>query len=537
MSQSPAAIRKQPADRRPDGSAGSPALSGRRNNPWLTMIAVALGIIMVALDGTIVAIANPAIAKDLGASLSDLQWVTNGYLLAIAVTLITAGKVGDRFGHKPVFLIGVVGFALTSGAIGLSQGIGMLIALRVLQGVFGAMLQPTAIGLLRAAFPADRLNMAIGIWGACIAASTAAGPIVGGLLVEHVNWQSVFFINVPVGLVALVLGLLFLLRSRDDTTSSSFDVTGIALLSAMLFTLVWAVVKAPEYGWASGRTLAFFGAAAVLLILFVIREHLAREPLVPLALFRSASLSAGVVLMIMMAFAMFGAMFFLTFYLQGVRGLSPVESGVWMLPMMLTMVVASPIAGALIARFGPRPPLVGGMACAGIAFFGLASLGVDTDFVGLLPWLVLIACGLSPVMVAATDIIVGNAPVRLSGVAGGLQQVAMQVGGALGTSVLGALMSAKVAGVLPGHITDAGLPEPTDVQVEAMRGAISQGFVPVPPGAPPQVAEALTSASHLSFIDGMHFAFLAAAGVAFVAVLVSLIVKKGRAVEGAVTHL
>lgn len=531
MSQPPAAVRKQPAA--PPDTAGS----GRRSSPWLTMMAVALGIIMVALDGTIVAIANPAIARDLGASLADLQWVTNGYLLAIAVTLITAGKVGDRFGHKPVFLIGAVGFALSSGGIGLSQGIGALIALRVLQGIFGAMLQPTAIGLLRAAFPADRLNMAIGIWGACIAASTAAGPIIGGLLVEKVNWQSVFFINVPVGIVAVVLGLLFLRRSRDDVTSSNFDVPGIGLLSAMLFTLVWAVVKAPEYGWASGRTLGFFGGAAVLLVAFVVREHFADEPLVPLALFRSASLSAGVVLMMMMAFGLFGAMFFLTFYLQGVRGLSPVGSGVWMLPMMLSMVVTAPIAGALISRLGPRPPLVAGMICSGAAFVGLSRLAAGAGFMELFPWLVLMACGLSPVMVAATDIIVGNAPVRLSGVAGGLQQVAMQIGGALGTSVLGALMSAKVAGVLPGHMTGAGLPAPDEAQVELMRGAISQGFAPVPPDAPAPVAQAIARASHMSFMDGMHTAFYAAAAVSFAAVLVSLIVRRGRAVEDAVTHI
>jgi MFS family permease len=204
--------------------------------------------------------------------------------------------------------------------------------------------------------------------------------------------------------------------------------------------------------------------------------------------------------------------------------------------MMLSMVVVSPIAGALISKLGPRPPLVVGMLCSGGAFLGLAHLQAGAGFMELFPWLVLMACGLSPVMVAATDIIVGNAPVRLSGVAGGLQQVAMQVGGALGTSVLGALMSAKVAGVLPGHMTGAGLPAPTDPQVELMRSAISQGFAPVPPHVPPQVAEAITKASRLSFIDGMHAAFYAAAAVSFAAVLVSLVVRRGREVEGAAVH-
>ncbi|MCW2947299.1 MAG: tetracenomycin resistance and export protein [Actinoallomurus sp.] len=518
--------------------AAEPGASRRRGvgSPWLTLVAVALGVIMVTLDSTVVAIANPAISKDLGASLSDLQWVTNGYLLALAVSLITAGKLGDRIGHKPVFLIGVVGFALTSAGIGLSKDIGLLIALRVLQGVFGAMLQPTALGLLRAAFPAERLNMAIGIWGACIAASTASGPIIGGLLVQHVNWQSVFFINVPVGIVALVVGGLFLLNARGEPGASSFDVLGILLLSGMLFSLVWAVIKAPSYGWADVKTLAFFGAAIVLLALFVLREMNTRQPLLPLGLFRSVPLSVGVVLMVLMAFGLFGGMFFLTFYLQSVHGLTPVATGVRLLPMMLAMMVASPIAGGVISKAGPRVPLVVGMALAGVAFLGLSRLGTDASFTGMAPWFAMLGIGLSPVMVAATDIIVGNAPVALAGVAGGLQQVAMQVGGALGTSVLGAVMTAKVAGVLPGHMKDAGLPVPTGAQVDLMKGAISQGVPPVPRNAPPQVVQLITKVSNLSFIDGMHLAFMASAGIAFAAALLSLLVRAGRQVEAAAVH-
>ena len=188
-----------------DTGISGPA-QGLRGHPWLTLVTVAIGVTMVALDGTIVAIANPAIQKDLNASLADVQWITNGYLLALAVALITAGKLGDRFGHRQTFLIGVVGFAAASGAIGLSGSVSLVVAFRVLQGLFGALLMPAALGLLRATFPAEKLNMAIGIWGAVIGASTAAGPIVGGLLVEHVNWQSVFFINVPVGLLALAAG-------------------------------------------------------------------------------------------------------------------------------------------------------------------------------------------------------------------------------------------------------------------------------------------------------------------------------------------
>ncbi|WP_268245812.1 MFS transporter, partial [Streptomyces chryseus] len=252
---------------------------------------VAIGVMMVALDGTIVAIANPAIQKDLGASLADVQWITNGYLLALAVALITAGKLGDRFGHRQTFLIGIAGFAVASGAIGLSSEISLVIAFRVLQGLFGALLMPAALGLLRATFPAEKLNMAIGIWGMVIGASTAGGPIVGGLLVEHVSWQSVFFINVPVGIVALAFGLVILKDHRAENAPRSFDVPGIVLLSGAMFAMVWGIIKAGEWGWDSPSTWVCLGASVVLFAVFAVWETKVKEPLIPLAMFRSVPLS------------------------------------------------------------------------------------------------------------------------------------------------------------------------------------------------------------------------------------------------------
>ena len=234
-----------------------------------------------------------------------------------------------------------------------------------------------------------------------------------------------------------------------------------------------------------------------------------------------------------MSFGLFGGMFFLTFYLQSVHLLTPVQTGLRLLPLVFAMMVASAIAGGLVTKVGPRVPMAVGMALSGVAFLGLTRLGVSSSFLAMTPWLALLGIGLSPVMVAATDIIVGNAPIALAGVAGGLQQVAMQVGGALGTSVLGAVMTAEVASVLPGHMKDAGLPAPTGAQVDVMKGAISQGVPPVPPHTPPHTAQLLVKVSDLSFIDGMHVAFQASAGITFVAVLLSLLVRAGRQVESA----
>jgi len=240
------------------------------------------------------------------------------------------------------------------------------------------MLQPTALALLRRTFPPEKLNGAIGVWGAVIGASTAAGPIVGGLLVQHIGWEACFYVNVPVGGAALAMSLL-VLRETPAAPASSFDIPGIAALSGALFTLIFGLIKGPDYGWASARTLAFLLAAALLGLLFILRERRARQPMLPLKLFRSASLSAGVVLVILLMFALFGAMFFMTFYLENVHGLSPVAAGVHLLPMTAMLIIGSPVAGTLINKLGPRLPITAGMAMAAAAMFGLSGLSATSS--------------------------------------------------------------------------------------------------------------------------------------------------------------
>ncbi|MGW3357371.1 MFS transporter [Streptomyces bungoensis] len=513
-----------------DLSRPAPA-AGLRGHPWLTLITVAVGVMMVALDGTIVAIANPAIQKDLGATFAQVQWITNGYFLALAVSLITAGKLGDRFGHRQTFLIGVTGFAAASGAIGLSDSIALVVTFRVFQGLFGALLMPAALGLLRATFPAEKLNMAIGIWGMVIGASTAGGPILGGVLVEHVNWQSVFFINVPVGVLALVLGLLILRDHRAENAPRSFDLLGIALLSGAMFCLVWALIKAPTWGWGDGRTWAFIAASVLGFALFSFWETKVAEPLIPLRLFRSVPLSAGVVLMVLMAIAFMGGLFFVTFYLQNVHGMSPIDAGLHLLPLTGMMIVGSPLAGAMITKLGPRIPLAGGMAATAIAMYGMSTLKADTGSGPMSLWFALLGLGLAPVMVGATEVIVGNAPMELSGVAGGLQQAGMQIGGSLGTAVLGAVMASKVDSDLAGNWKGAGLPPLTPSQLDQASEAVQVGVAPVPKGTPEAFAAKITGVAHDTFISGMSLASLVAAGVAAAAILVALLTKRGENAE------
>ena len=522
-----------------------PQVSRRRpgrgvlGNPALTLLAVALGVMMVGIDGTIVAVANPSIQSHLHASLAGIQWVTNGYLLALAILLITVGKIGDRFGHRKVFLAGIAGFAASSAAVGLSgdiaKSIGLVIAFRVAQGAFGAMLQPTALALLRKNFPAGKLNAALGIWGAVIGASTAAGPIVGGLLVQHLNWEACFYINIPVAVIAFATGLLVLRETDPAPGGRSFDLPGIASLTAFLFTLVWGLINGASYGWGSARTLAFFVAALAALALFIVRESRAAEPLLPLRLFRSVPLSAGVVLVVTLMFAMFGAMFFITFYLENVHGLGAVATGVRLLPLTGMLIVGSPVSGALINRLGPRIPLVTGMLMAAVALFGLSRIGLSSSLNGTVIWFTLLGLGLSPVMVGATNVIVGNAPERLAGVAGGLQSTAMQVGGTIGTAVLGAIMSARIDSLLPARWSAAHLPALNPAQLADVKSAVSVGAAPVTQATPARTADAVTTVAHATFISGMTTAFLVAAVVALAGAAIALLAKRGtHASEGTV---
>src|SRR6478752_5205016 len=505
------------APREPQDTVVPAPAKGLRGHPWLTLFTVAIGVTMVALDGTIVAIANPAIQKDLGASLADVQWITNGYMLALAVSLITAGKLGDRFGHRQTFLIGIAGFAAASGAIGLSGSIAAVIVFRVFQGLFGALLMPAALGLLRATFPAEKLNMAIGIWGMVIGASTAGGPILGGVLVEHVSWQSVFFINVPVGVLALLFGLVILRDHRAENAPKSFDIGGIVLLSQAMFCLIWALIKGSEWGWGDWRTIGFLGAAVVLFVVFALSQKNVREPLIPLAMFRSVPLSAGVVLMVLMAFAFMGGLFFVTFYLQNVHGMSPVDSGLHLLPLTGMMIVGSPLAGVAITRFGPRVPLVGGMVSVAIAMFGMSQLTIGTGTLTMSLWFALLGFGLAPVMVGATEVIVGKA--------------AMQVGGSLGTAVLGAVMAAQVDAELEDNWKAAELPPVDPAQLDQASAAIKVGMPPIAPGTPPEISVKIADVAHDTFVSGMSSAFMVAGIVAVVAALVATLTKRGANAE------
>ncbi|MET9431625.1 MFS transporter [Streptomyces sp. NPDC003036] len=482
---------------------------GRRANPWLTLVAVAFGLFMVGLDGSVVSIANPEIGRDLHASTADLQWVTNSYLLALAAALILGGKLGDRFGRRTYYLVGVAGFTLSSVAIGLAGSIEGVIVFRALQGFFGALLMPNTLGLLRAVFPPKKFGMAVGIWAMVSSVSTALGPIVGGLLVQHVDWESVFYINAPIGVAALAFSAFVLPQSRNTAAAGEkFDIPGVVLLAAGLLAVVFGVVKGETWGWTSGGTLAAMGAGLLLLLLFGWYETRVAHPLLPMRLFRNPALTIGTVITALNFFVLLGVIFFVMLYLQNVRGFTPVEAGVRTLPLSLASVVASPLGAALTERFGARVTMPLGMVLQAAASFGMLAWGADSSYAVMWPPFIALGLGVGMVMAASSDAIVGNAPVRDGGVAGGLQATSLQIGGALGTSVLISLISGRVGSTLTAELTGAGVPAPVAQGLGEAKDAVAMGVAPVSDGMTAQLRSAVVEGSGQAFMNGVHTAVL-----------------------------
>lgn len=514
---------EQPAPRRsgPRHARGS-ALHG---NPWWILAAVSVGVIMVGLDASVVAIANPRIAADLNASLSDLQWITDSYLLALASLLIFGGKLGDMFGRRRMFLIGVVGFAVTSVGIGLIGSVGGVIALRALQGVFGALLMPSTLAIIRNAFRPHELNTAIGIWGAASGVSVAAGPILGGLLVEHFSWESVFYINVPIAVVAVLLGTAAIVESHGED-SRHLDVAGILALSGGLSLLVFGLVKAPEWGWLDPQTLGVLLSGALVLGGFVVIERNAAEPLLPLRLFANRSLSIGAAVVTVNFFALFGALFFMTLFLQNLQGWSPLQTGVRTLPLSAAMVIAAPLSGVLTEKFGPRPAMVGGLVAAASGLVLLSGLSADSGYDAIWPAFALLGTGIGLVLTASSEAIVGNAPVDDAGVAGGLQSTSVQLGAVLGTTILGSVLSSKVGSTLVDSLGDNGVPVEVAEKLSAAGELVSKGVAPSLPGAPAPLAEAITLGSHDAFMAGLHLAMEVGAAAAALGAVLALFVRR-----------
>ena len=411
--------------------------------------------------------------------------------------------------------------------IGLIGTVGGVIVLRTLQGVFGALLMPSTLAIVRAAFPPEKLNTAVGIWGAASGVSIAAGPIVGGLLVEHVSWQSVFYINAPIAALALLIGARAIVERRS-AGEHRLDIPGITTLSGGLFLVVFGLIKAQNWGWLAGRTLGVLLAGLAAVAVFVLIELRATEPLLPVRLFANRSLSIGTAVVVIDFFALFGAVFFLSLYLQNVQGSSPVETGVRTLPLSLTLMVTAPLSGFLTERFGPRPAMVVGLAAVAAGLFSLTVLRTDSGYQALWPAFVLLGAGIGLVLTASSDAIIGNASVDDAGVAGGLQSTAVQLGGVLGTTILGSVLSSRVGSVLVDQLTGADTPGPVAAKLSAAKELVAQGVSPTMPGMPAPLVHAVAQGSHGAFMIGLHASMIVAAIAAVGGAVLAMFVRRGE---------
>jgi EmrB/QacA subfamily drug resistance transporter len=419
-------------------------------NRWLVLAIVCLAQFMVILDATIVNIALPSIQHGLSFSDANLQWVINAYTLVFGGFLLLGGRAADLLGRKRLFIAGVVVFSLASLLNGLAQSSGMLIAGRALQGLGGALVSPAALSIIMTTFPGTQeRTRALGVWSAIAAGGAAFGLLLGGVLTDLLSWEWIFFVNVPVGIAALVAAVRIVPESRGEGAHRSFDVAGAFSVTGGLMVLVYAIVKAQEFGWGSGRTLGLIGVAVALLAAFVVIELRSKAPLVRLDIFRERALTAANVAMMFVAAGMFSMFFFASLYVQEVLGYSPLKAGLAFLPVTAGIVIGAGLAQGGIKRFGPRAVGAAGLLIATAGMLVLTSLPVLGSYVSdLLVGLFPMSLGMGLTFVPVTLLATAGVSAGDSGLASGLLNTAQQIGGALGLAVLSTLSASRTTTLL-----------------------------------------------------------------------------------------
>jgi EmrB/QacA subfamily drug resistance transporter len=414
---------------------------------WWTLGAVAFALFMIMLDNTVVNVALPSIERGLGAGLSELEWVLNAYVLCFAVLMLMGGKLADLFGRRRIFLIGLIVFTGMSLACGLATSAGELIAFRAIQGAGAALMLPATLAIITAAFPPRQRGTALGIWAGVSAMALAIGPLIGGVLTEHISWSWIFFVNVPIGVVGVLVGLVVIAETRDTTVGQRLDIPGLVASGAALFALTFALIEANNYGWTSPAILGLFAGAAAAFAVFLLLER-RPGPMLDLSLFRNGTFSGANIVALLVTLAMFGVFFFMSLYVQRILGYSPVQAGAIFLPMTLLIVVVAPISGRLSDRVGSRWLMAGGLALLGVALILFSRLGTGSDFWSLLPGLILAGVGIASTMSPMTAAAMRSVPVTSAGVASGVLSTFRQVGGAMGIAIMGAILTSRETSAL-----------------------------------------------------------------------------------------
>lgn len=490
-----------------------------RRQKILTLLTMCFALFMAMLDNTVVNVALPTIRVDLGASVSDLQWIIDGYVLAFASLLLTGGILGDRYGRKRMFLSGLVVFTVASLACGFSATTGQLIAARALQGVGAALLMPGTLSIITVTFPAQERAKAIGIWAGVSALALALGPTGGGWIVENFNWQFVFFVNVPIGIVGFLIALRVVKESVSEQTRH-LDIPGLALGTSALLLTTWALIESNQYGWSDSRIIAALVLAAALLASFLWWETRSSHPMMPLSFFRIPAFSAGNHVAFSISLGMFGIFFFMTLYMQEIHGFSPLEAGVRFLPMTATIIVAAPLAGRLAGRIGSRLPMTAGLTLAATGLFLLSFLKAETSYAVIWPVFLMLGFGMGFTMTPMTAAVMNSVGPQRAGLGSAMTNTSREIGGVLGIALLGTILSTQLKSSMSGSLAEIpGLDGRTADGIAAAAGHLQFD----PHRLPAQLQASVGQAFSDAFMSGFKLALLFGAAVLASAAVVAWI--------------
>jgi len=498
-------------------------MRGLRGNPWAILITLSFGFFMTLLDLTIVNIAIPSMIENLGASLDEVLWITNAYVLVLAVLLITAGRLGDLRGQRTMFAAGVVVFTLASLACGLAGNPGWLIAFRAVQGLGAALLMPQTMAIIMVVFPAQKRGAALGIWGAVAGLATVAGPTLGGLLVTIADWRWIFFVNVPIGVAVLVMTFAFIPDTRLERRHR-LDLVGVGIATAALLCLTFALTEGQRFDW-NAAIWALIAASVVLFGIFALQQRSMQEhePLVPFALFRDRNFTVLALVGALVSLGIIGFFLPLTIYLQSVLGYSALKAGLVLAPMSLVSMFIAPVAGSMSDRIGGKFILMSGLLVFSIGGGWLAfSAEVDSNWPSFLPAVFLMGIGFGCIFAPlATEAMRGIDP-RLAGAASGVNNTCRQLGSALGAAAVGALLQNRLVASLTDEAQTRSAALPAEFRERfvngfetAARSGLDVGGAsgsPAPDGVPAQVAAQIGRVADLvythGFVRGMHPTFV-----------------------------
>ncbi len=509
----------------------NPEVAYRRR--WMTLAVLCISLMVIGLDNTILNVALPTLshtkaAGGLGASGSSLQWIVDAYTLVFAGLLLTMGSLGDRFGRYKFLTIGLVIFGTGSILSAFAVSSAMLIATRSLMGVGGACIMPGTLSILSNVFrnPAERAK-AIGVWAGVSALGVGIGPVAGGALLTHFWWGSVFLVNVPIVIVALVLGFFFVPDSSDKTTPR-LDPVGAGLSIVCLFSLLWAIIEAPNHGWTSPEIVTAFVAGAVFLVCFLLWEMKSSSPMLDLHFFQNPRFSAASGAIMLVFLALFGTIFLLTQYLQTVLGYSTLKAGAILIPQSAALMIFAFLSPRWVVRFGNKAVVAFGLGLVAVSLFGFITLDAGSTAMHVIIVTTIMGIGMGNVMAPATESIMGSLPREKAGVGSAMNDTTRQVGGAIGVAVLGSLLSShyrpSVGSALSGKVPESLVAAAKD----SVGGAISVANDPTHPIAPGFRTQ-IVDAAHQAFVGGLHLASVVAAIVVLIAVIGVLIWLPSRA--------